>query len=73
MKKRLAKIRYWILKDGKNYFKQWTGIGPCATQKRGEAEKFTTQHEAKQSPAYTFSLTSYEPHPVRRGSLVATR
>lgn len=60
-----SRVKFWVLKDGKNYFKQWTGIGPCATQKRGEAERFRTRKDAMQSPAYSFALTFYEPHPVR--------
>ncbi len=59
------RARYWVLRDGRNYFQQWTGIGPCATQTRGEAERFVSKRKAMQSPAYSFALTFYEPEAVR--------
>jgi hypothetical protein len=58
--------RYWVLRDGKNYFKQWKmDIGPIATQTRGEAARFPSKRKAMQSPAYSFMLASYEPEAVR--------
>ena len=51
----------WILKDGETYFKSWTGIGPAGTKDVNEAERFESKQEAMQSPAFTFSLMSYEP------------
>jgi hypothetical protein len=62
---RRKRIKFWVLKDGRNYFKQWTGIGPAATQRREEAARFWTKRDAMMSPAFTFALTFYEPHPVR--------
>jgi hypothetical protein len=59
----------WILREtlaskrlGKPiYFQQMTGIGPMSTPNIEEAAEFETEQEAKQSPAYAFSLTFYEP------------
>ena len=59
------RLKYWVLRDKKNYFKQWTGIGPMATQKLDEASQFKTKREAMQSPAYSFAMTFYEPEAVR--------
>ena len=61
-----ARIKYWVLKDRKIYFRAWTGIGPCGTEKLKEAARFKTRHESMQSPAFSFGLTGYEPHAVRR-------
>lgn len=51
----------WVLKDGENYFKEWTGIGPAATQDIDEAKVFASKEDAMRSPAFTFGLTFYEP------------
>ncbi len=53
----------WILQDtlNKKYFKKWTGIGPASTSDISEAEVFESKQEAMQSPAYTFSMTFFEP------------
>ena len=59
------RIKHWVLKDGKNYFHMWTGIGPKATQKLSEAETFRTKREAMMSPAFSFGLTFYERHAGR--------
>ena len=59
------RIKDWVLKDGKNYFRQWTGIGPRACQKLSDAERFLSERAALQSPAFSFWLTSYEPVAVR--------
>lgn len=59
---------YWVLRDsltGKYLKMWWTGIGPCATKTRGEAERFPSKRKAMQSPAYSFALTFYEPEAVR--------
>lgn len=53
--------KYWVLKDGRQYFKTWTGIGPAATRRKNEAQRFQTKRDAMNSPAFTFVLTSYEP------------
>lgn len=60
-----ARIKYWVLKDRKTYFRMWTGIGPCGTRKLKEAARFRTRQDAKWSPAFTFAWTSYDPHPIR--------
>ena len=59
------RARYWVLRDGRNYLEQWTGIGPCATQTRGDALRFPNKRTAMQHPAYSFALTFYEPEAVR--------
>lgn len=51
----------FVLFDGKVYFKKWTGIGPMSTKDIEEAETFDSKEEAMRSPAYTFSLTFFEP------------
>lgn len=51
----------WVLKEGDLYFKQWTGIGPQSTPDLDEAARFSSEQSARQSPAYTFVLTLYEP------------
>lgn len=43
------------------YFKQMTAIGPMSTAKREEAAEFSSKQEAMMSPAYTHSLSCYEP------------
>ena len=53
----------WVLKDeltGK-YFKQWTDIGPAATNSLKEAERFDSERAAMMSPAYSHSMTFFEP------------
>ncbi len=59
------RARYWVLRDGRSYFREWTAIGPRGTWKRGEAERFPSKREAMRSPAYAFPLASYEPEAVR--------
>lgn len=54
----------WVLKDGKTYFKSWTGIGPAGTNKVEEAEIFVTKEGAMQSRAFLFPLMSYEPYQI---------
>lgn len=51
----------WVLKDGDTYFKSWTGIGPAGTKDVEEAQLFDGREDALHSPAFTFSLMSYEP------------
>lgn len=46
------------------YYKQWTGIGPMYTECLNEAERFNSEQEAMQSPAYYHSLTCFEPHKI---------
>ena len=63
------RIKFWVLLEAKskrtNYFDVWTDIGPKATQDIGKAARFRTRRAAMGSRAYSFSWTSYEPHPVR--------
>lgn len=59
------RARYWVLRDGRNYFCQWVRIGPLSTLVRGDAERFKSKREAMQSDAYSFPLMSYEPEAVR--------
>ncbi len=56
----------WILYDdnSKKYFRKWTGIGPSCTSDISEAEVFGSKQEAMQSPAFTFSMTFFEPKQV---------
>ena len=56
----------WVLKDRRLYFRNWSGIGPRSTPDLCEAARFTTKEEAMRSPAYSFSLTSYNPVEVKR-------
>jgi hypothetical protein len=58
--------KYWVLRDGKKYFQEWTGIGPRATTDIAEAKRFATRREAEASPASAFPLTFYEPVRVGR-------
>lgn len=61
-----SKIKFWVLKDGNRYFREWTpGIGPRSTATRGDAERFPSRKRAEQSPAYSFALMFYEPFAVR--------
>jgi len=54
--------RNWVLKCPRSgYFREWTGIGPRCTQNVADAARFATKREALRHPAYTFSLTSFEP------------
>lgn len=46
------------------YFMEWTGIGPACTRKLAKAARFTTKREAMASPAFSFSLTCFEPKKV---------
>lgn len=43
------------------YFQEWTDIGPACTSQLSKAEKFASVQAARQSRAYPFSLTSFEP------------
>lgn len=43
------------------FLKCMTGIGPCYTESIDEAEKFKTEQDAMQSPAYYHSLCFFEP------------
>lgn len=56
--------KVFVLKDGDKYFREWTGIGPACTKKIFEAAQFDTKEDAMRSPAFTFSLTSFEPKEV---------
>lgn len=53
----------WVLRNslGGKYFAKWTGIGPASTDDVSKAEVFASKEEAMISPAYTFSLTFFEP------------
>lgn len=53
----------WVLRNslGGKYFSEWTGIGPASTDDVSKAEVFASKEEAMRSPAYTFSLTFFEP------------
>lgn len=64
-KAKLDRVQYWVLKDGKSYFDVMTGIGPRGTPLMDEAARFTSKKAAMRSPAFTFSLANYKPHPVR--------
>lgn len=54
-------VKYWVLRDGKNYLVRWTGIGPAATQNKKKALRFATLQEAIKHPASNFTLTAYDP------------
>lgn len=60
----------WVLKDSVSgyYFKCWTGIGPAGTESLDEAEIFDSKEDAMRSPAFTFSMTFYEPAPKEEGN-----
>jgi hypothetical protein len=47
--------------EGRNWFKQWAGIGPEGTWTESEAATFSSRQEAMQSPAFSFALTFYTP------------
>ena len=60
------RARYWVLRDGKNYYRDWLdGFGPRCTQRRGEAERYPSKRKAMQADAYSFALMSFEPEAVR--------
>lgn len=63
MKKTL--IKYWVLKDGKFWFREMTSLGVRTTVKREQAERFPTKKAAMLSPAYAFSLMSFTPKAIR--------
>ena len=49
---------------GRNWFKQWTGIGPAGTWDEAEAASFPSEQAAMQSPAFSFPLTFYKPERI---------
>lgn len=52
-------------RDGRDmYFACWTAIGPACTPKLEEAQRFESAMDAMQSPAFTHSLTFFEPHEI---------
>lgn len=55
----------------KSWFREWTGIGPCCTKDKREAARFRTKDEARNSPAYLFPMTFFEPQ--RTGPVAAAR
>lgn len=46
------------------YFREWTGIGPRATNDLSEAATFSSRLEACQSPAFSHWSSFYEPEQV---------
>lgn len=62
------RIRHWVLRDAVSgkYFMQWTGSGPACCAELEKAKRFRTKIAALQSPASSFALTLFKPHPVRR-------
>lgn len=46
------------------YFRGWTVIGPMATPRLDEAERFATAQEAMESPAFSHWASSYEPKAI---------
>lgn len=51
------------------YFRAWTAIGPMATPKLEEAERFETEQGAMASPAYLHWSSSYQPVTVTQASV----
>lgn len=52
-------------KDGPNkgkqqYFRFWTSIGPCATNKRSEAQRFASVQDGLNSPVYIHWASNYK-------------
>ena len=58
-----SKAMPWILRDGNSgkYFKAMAGIGPMLCGDIEEAQRFDTKQDAVIHPAYSFSLTIFEP------------
>lgn len=52
-----------VLKDQvtKKYFREMSGIGPRLCAEINDAFVFDSELEAKQCPAYTFSLCCFDP------------
>lgn len=42
------------------YFRCWTAIGPCATNDREQAQRFASEQDALNSPAYTHWASNYK-------------
>jgi len=59
------RIKYWVLKDGNNYFRDTTAIGPRCTGSVNKAMRFKTKIEAVRDPAYFFVMMSFEPEAIR--------
>ena len=70
--KRKPRILFWVLHDGKVYYREWTGIGPRGTRSLKHAQRFITKKEAMHSPAYSFAYQFYEPLAIRKGSIGAS-
>jgi hypothetical protein len=49
---------------GRNWFMQWTGIGPAGTWDEAEAASFPSEQAAMQSPAFSFPMTFYKPERI---------
>lgn len=49
------------------YFQKQTAIGPMSTADLDKAQRFDSKQEAMMTPAYTHSMSFYEPQELEKG------
>lgn len=51
------------------YYKEWTGIGPACTSDFDDAMRYPSVQRARESPAYAFTWTCFEPYEANEDAI----